>query len=116
MHIVSDRKLFSFLRVVAWAWLIPWAVVVGFLLVACLAGLLDEPAYVYTWSRILTFAAGVLLAGSPGWGGIIAFPVPPLSNTGRSCSGAQFQRLTQAGIRRPDFLFWLPGLAAGSRH
>ena len=72
MDIVSDRKLYAFLRVVAWLWFIPWAVIGGFLLVACLSGMLDMPSYVYTWPRKLKFTATLLLVGSPGWGGIIA--------------------------------------------
>ena len=71
MVIVSDRNLYAFLRVVAWVWFILWFVIGGFLLIACLAGWLDEPLYVYTWPRMLKFTAKLLVAGSPGWGGII---------------------------------------------
>ena len=71
MVIVSDRKLYTALRVLAWVWFVPWLAVGSFAVVACFAGMLDEPLYVYTVPRMFKFAAKVLLVGAPGWAGII---------------------------------------------
>jgi hypothetical protein len=92
MVIVSDRKLYAFFRVAAWVWFIAWFIIGGFLFIACLSGMLDEPLYVYTWPRTLKFTAKLLLGGSPGWGGII---------------------ITMLAIRREERKAMAAGLAAG---